>query len=53
MASSIEAQQQQEAAGKCFYGGCIPPLRNGLHAIAIELLKCDDDEAAKQRCCTK
>jgi len=31
-----------------FYGGCIPPLRNDLHACAIQLLKCDDDEAAKQ-----
>jgi len=31
-----------------FYGGCIPPLRNDLHACAIQLLKCDDDEVAKQ-----
>ena len=31
-----------------FYGGCIPPLRNDLHACAIQLLKCDDDEAAQQ-----
>ena len=31
-----------------FYGGCIPPLRNDLHACAIQLLKCDDDKAAKQ-----
>ncbi|DBA77421.1 TPA: hypothetical protein ACH3X1_009253 [Trebouxia sp. C0004] len=31
-----------------FYGGCIPPLRNDLHACAIQLLKCDHDEAAKQ-----
>ena len=31
-----------------FYGGCIPPLRNDLHACAIHLLKCDDDEADKQ-----
>ena len=30
-----------------FYGGCIPPLRNDLHACAIQLLKCDD-EAAQQ-----
>ena len=30
------------------YGGCIPPLRNDLHACAIHLLKCDDDEAAQQ-----
>ena len=32
-----------------FYGGCIPPLRNDLHACAMQLLKCDDDdESAKQ-----
>ncbi len=31
-----------------FYGGCIPPLRNDLHACAIQLLKCDDDEGSKQ-----
>ena len=31
-----------------FYGGCIPPLRNDLHACAIQLLKCNDDEAAQQ-----
>ncbi len=31
-----------------FYGGCIPPLRNDLHACAIQLLKCDDDESAQQ-----
>ena len=31
-----------------FYGGCIPPLRNDLHACAIQLLKCGDDEAAQQ-----
>ena len=31
-----------------FYGGCIPPLRNDLHAYAIQLLKCDDGEVAKQ-----
>ena len=31
-----------------FYGGCIPPLRNDLHACAIQVLKCDDDEAAQQ-----
>ena len=31
-----------------FYGGCIPPLRNDLHACAIQLLKCDDDENFKQ-----
>ena len=31
-----------------FYGGCIPPLRNDLHACAIQLLNCDDDEAAQQ-----
>ena len=32
-----------------FYGGCIPPLRNDLHACAIQLLRCDDDEeVAKQ-----
>ena len=31
-----------------FYGGCIPPLRNDLHACAIQLLKCDDNEAAQQ-----
>ena len=29
-----------------FYGGCIPPLRNDLHACAIQLLKCDDDQQA-------
>ena len=29
-----------------FYGGT--PLRNDLHACAIQLLKCDDDEAAQQ-----
>ncbi len=31
-----------------FYGGCIPPLRNDLHACAIQLLNCDDNESAKQ-----
>ena len=31
-----------------FYGGCIPPLRSDLHACAVQLLKCDDDEVAKQ-----
>ena len=31
-----------------FCGGCISPLRNDLHACAIQLLKCDDDEAAQQ-----
>ena len=31
-----------------FYGGCIPPLRNDLHAYAIQVLKCDDDQAAQQ-----
>ena len=31
-----------------FYGGCIPPLRNDLHACAIQLLKCEDDEGSKQ-----
>jgi len=31
-----------------FYGGCIPPLRNDLHACAIQLLKCDADEGSKQ-----
>ncbi len=30
-----------------FYGGCIPPLRNDLHACAVQLLKCDDDEVSK------
>ncbi|DBA67954.1 TPA: hypothetical protein ACH3X2_013994 [Trebouxia sp. C0005] len=30
-----------------FYGGCIPPLRNDLHACAIQLLRCDDDESAQ------
>ncbi len=30
-----------------FYGGCIPPLRNDLHACAVQLLNCDDDEVAK------
>ena len=29
-------------------GGCIPPLRNDLHACAIQLLKCDDGQAAQQ-----
>lgn len=29
-----------------FYGGRIPPLRNDLHACAIQL--CDDDQAAQQ-----
>ena len=31
-----------------FYGGCIPFLRNDLHACAIQLLKCEDDEGSKQ-----
>ena len=31
-----------------FTGGCIPPLRNYLHACAIQLPKCDDDQAAQQ-----
>ncbi len=31
-----------------FYGGCIPPLRNNLQACAIQVLKRDDDEVAKQ-----
>ena len=31
-----------------FCGGCIPFLRNNLHACAIQVLKCDDDEAAQQ-----
>ena len=31
-----------------FYDGCIPRLRNDLHACAIHLLKCDDDQSAQQ-----
>ena len=27
------------------YGGCIPPLRNDLHACAIRKLECDDESA--------
>ncbi len=28
-----------------FYGGCIPPVRNDLHAAFIHLLKCNEGEA--------
>ena len=31
-----------------FYGGCIPPLRNDLHACAVQFFQCDDDEISKR-----
>jgi len=30
-----------------FYGGCILPLRNCMHACAIQLLTCDDEVVKK------